>query len=666
MKHAFLWWVSSLLLCACLTTGFTQSALNTFVFASKQKKTLPGHTPERGSNGKIKPEDRLERLGLLSLFYQNACYTSGKYNHNNFVVEQGTVKVGKRAFDAYKIFEPRHKAQKFLASQHCIAYDFPKKQNYAIYQLQGSKISKLATVQASDITLGKVTKISSIKISRIKGHEIYFFVPGNLQISSFQQLSRGVEGAKIKSTSLGEVFKYRFGVKAKVFNTSNSYTKKRQFFLLKSKQRKVGMIWQDQKTKAIFYTQFAANFKNQTTTRLLNRTKADLLAATNDPQGNLYYFTYKGPKGNTTVALHKSNASGRFLKFKNYSTFKKGLNIYHFRNYMAALKYTQGKIALMIGRKMHKSGDGLNHQGGIGVVFDANSLALLRNIGQTSGHSFDNYLTVNKKGKFLAIDLGDNYPRGINLHRFDAQGRRSRVVYTFKTEHGTRAVSPAGRKYDFYAEISRGGKKYYKWSNDNGTYSELGSVIEGNDGYIVLFTGEPSPAGKALDNSRAGYKSTDSRNIGFVKVRKDFEKSSAKGCYITDDLVLSRGINETGGFYTFGGYFSKQRNAGVKWLTRYRNKSQASARHLKAAKLSNGQMVLVWETIAKKGYKESYLNTFAMKIDQNGKVLVAPVALGSHVRLGRRDDILVLGNQLIIPSGNDTEAKLELVVIQVK
>ena len=74
-------------------------------------------------------------------------------------------------------------------------------------------------------------------------------------------------------------------------------------------------------------------------------------------------------------------------------------------------------------------------------------------------------------------DLGDNYPRGIHLHRFpltNAQGRESikhRVVYGFKTKHGTSARSPAGKTYDEYTEISGGGNTFYKWSNDNNVYA---------------------------------------------------------------------------------------------------------------------------------------------------------------------------------------------------
>lgn len=668
MKHYFSKALFVLLFTFTSQAIVAQGGLNKFTFSGKETKVIPGKTPERGNDGEVKSEDMIGRLGLVSLFYQNFCYTDGRYNHNNFKVIKGQVRAGKNNFEAYRVYEPTQKAKKFLASQHAVAYRFPKQQNYTIYQLNNGKVDKVAEIKASRINSNKPTLIKDLKVSKIKGNVVYFFAPSKQRISSFKQLSTNTEGSKIKSTRLGDVFKYRYKVNAQLHSPiGRSYrSRARAYFLLKNANNQIGMVWQDKKSKAIYYSRFTKDFKSQKNIRLLNRAKAELVAATNDNQGNLYYFTCWGNKGNSKVALTKTNAAGRALKVKNYDTSKGELNMYSAGYHLATMKFVNGKIALMIARTMHKSGDGLNHQGGIAVVFDANNLAQLRHLGQTSGHSFDNYLTTNREGKFLALDLGDNYPRGVHLHRFDDKGRRSQVVYTFKTKHGTRAKSPAGRIYGLYKEISKGDKKYYKWSNDNGTYSKLGGVVEVSNGYMVFFTGEPSPSGRSLDNSRAGYKSPDPRNVGFVKVRKDFEKSTSKRNYVSDDLVLSRGKSETGGFYTFGGRFSEQRNAGVVWLTNYRSKKQASARNLKIAKLPNNKVVLVWETVSQEGYRTQYENTYAMAIGPDGKVITPPVALGEHVRFNRRDKLLVVGNKVLIPSANDKEGKLELVVIDVK
>lgn len=62
---------------------------------------------------------------------------------------------------------------------------------------------------------------------------------------------------------------------------------------------------------------------------------------------------------------------------------------------------------------------------------------------------------------------------------------------------------PAGVSYGVYPEISNlppNNVTYYKWSNDNGVYTELAhpGLIELGGAYLVLFQGEQA----ALDNSK--------------------------------------------------------------------------------------------------------------------------------------------------------------------
>ena len=70
--------------------------------------------------------------------------------------------------------------------------------------------------------------------------------------------------------------------------------------------------------------------------------------------------------------------------------------------------------------------------------------------------------------------------------------------------------------------------------------------------------------------------------------------------------------------------------------------------------------------MSQEGYRTRYENTYAMTINPNGRVVTPPIALGEHVRFNRRDKLLVLGNKVLIPSANEKEGKLELVVIDVK
>ncbi|CAN5950655.1 unnamed protein product [Sphagnum jensenii] len=100
-------------------------------------------------------------------------------------------------------------------------------------------------------------------------------------------------------------------------------------------------------------------------------------------------------------------------------------------------------------------------------------------------------LVVRSDGVFSGINLGDNYPRGINHWHFTTGKLDTRLVYAFKTLHGVESKSPAGASYPIYSEISTDDKKFYKWSNDNMTYTELGApgLAESADGTFIFFAG---------------------------------------------------------------------------------------------------------------------------------------------------------------------------------
>lgn len=641
--------------------------LKKYEFVSKQTKLIPGKSQETNPDKIINQEDQLDRIALVSLFYQNYCYIDGRYNHNDFQVESGflTSNGNSEKYDAYKIYPPKHKATKFLASQHCIYYKFKTKEKYNIFQFEGTKLKKIAEVSATEINTNEFIQIKNLTVSELSKPVIYVFIPARIQISVYKKLAKNIEGAKVKKTKLGNIYKYRYEVFHQVPDFKNSrYIKNRQYFLLKGLNNQINLIWQDQENKSVYLTKFdnkRLSFKN---IKLQSYTDVLLIAVTSDNAGNIYYATIKNrdtKKGinETKLKLYKCNSKGMNIISKDINTAKKnGLNIYSFGNYMADMQYLKGKLGFFIARTMHASSDGLNHQGGIAVLFNANTLEKERYFGQTSGHSFDNYLTTSSENKFIGIDLGDNYPRGINLHKFDESRIHSRIVYTFKTEHGKRAKSPAGKVYPPYNEISTSNQKYYKWSNDNGTYTELGAVVECDDSYGVVFAGEPSPTGKSLDCSRAGYNSPDPRNLGYLKVRKDFENVSQKANVVTNDLVLSKGITEKGGFYTFGGWWSEQQNTGVVWLTNYKDRNKENVRNIKAIATQSEDIIIFWE----KWSSRNYVNTYALKIDKNGNKKSEILELGEHVRLSRRDDPLYLNDKLYIANGSEIEKKIELIV----
>ncbi len=526
---------------------------------------------------------------------------------------------------------------------------------------------------------GDFVPVGDLTASDITGSKIYAFVPSTQKFNLYNKLGEGVEGARLAKTDLGDLLEYRFTVSATPFDTAsdyasgpasaaNRYGQNRKYFLLPPVDGKLGAVWQDQSSADLFLTWWSKDRLEATHAKLPGTSAEVLAAATSDASGNIYYLTIEtgdgAPDTARTATLFKADKAGKQLAKVTPNTAKSGgLNMVQFASgilsnrYAGTLRVSGSKLGLMLGRKMHKSSDGLNHQGGIAVVFDASTLGLIKNHGQTSGHSFGNVMMVNSAGKFIGIDLGDNYPRGVNLHRFDESKRQSRVVYTFKTRHGKTANNPAGKSFPKYDEASKGGTTYYQWSNDNDTYTELGGVVAVSSGYLVIFAGEQKP----LDNSKVGQNLNTPRNIGFVLVREDFENATKSDRNVVpDDLVLSDGAEEKGGFYTFQGKWSEQRNKGVSWLTSYATTDDNASR-LKVAALPGGEVLILWEVWSAKAYK----GTWALKVDGKGKAKGSPVSLGKQVRLGRRCEPLVTsGGDVILPAGDKTNKLLKLFVLE--
>ena len=651
-----------------------------FSFKSESEKIVEGRSTQKNRayncSGTIVENETIGNLAIVSMLYQNGCYTDGQFNNKSYPVKKGflTDSGNTTKIEAYEVSPPRLKATKFLASQHSLYYRFSTVEDYSVYSFDGNKLKKVSRILSSSIKLNQFTP-TNIEVSALGSPLVYLFIPDSKLVSSFTELPNGVEAARIAKFDHYSVVKYRFPVSGKLFDTmegfkagpANHYNvygpAKNYFFLKKSKRGESGSVWQDQKSGAVYLSWFANDFRSIKTINIWKKPGYKLAAATNDEKGFVYCLMVKtgtrsSSRGRKTY-LFKVRENGKKLKKSEINTRKKGLNLYSFGNSnVASISFSNGNLGLIIGRTMHKSKDGLNHQGAIAVVFDAQTLKVKNNLGQTSGHSFENKLVVNSEGDFLGVDLADNYPRGVNLHKFNEHGKNSRVVYTFKTEHGKKSRSPAGRKYKLYKKISKGRKKFYKWSNDNRTYSELGGVIQSKQGYTVIFAGENN-AGKSLDNSRTGDYVIDSRNIGLVLVRPDFEKAKGRGNVVTDDLILSKSEAEEGGFYTFGGTWSKQRNTGVQWLTHYNNKNEHASR-VKITQTSDSGIWVLWE----KWTKTNYVQTYAMKISSKGDVLKKAFAIGSHVRLGRTDDIWSIANNVFILSGDAASGKLELTVLK--
>lgn len=237
------------------------------------------------------------------------------------------------------------------------------------------------------------------------------------------------------------------------------------------------MVWQCKTTGHVFVTTIDV-YK---TTKVLVPMKEDfhLGTATAGPDGQFYYVMIQkgsGPDKETpievNIALCDFSGNQKMIKKLNTSKEEGGLNYWKLgESCMMAYSAATNTLALHISRTMTVSADGLNHQGAVMFMYEADTLEWVKDTnyvqGQTSGHSFANCLTITEDGKFTGMDLGDNYPRGINFWAFEREKKVMNLVYQFKTLHGKSAKSPAGKIYDKYEEISAGENNFYKWSNDN-------------------------------------------------------------------------------------------------------------------------------------------------------------------------------------------------------
>lgn len=648
--------------------------VRTFQFTATTRKQLPGDgTAADGTcTEQVGADDQLGDLAVLAAFYQNGCYTDGQYNARGYVVEQGTVTASDGAtFAAYRLHPPATAAAVFLGSHHVAHLRLATAEDHTLYALEADSPVVHARLAAAQITAGGWTRLP-LDLTTLGRPITVFVAPSRQPVTALSPLGATAQGAQLGDTPLGSLALYRHPVAGTPYDVRTDTTTgpdarrdRRRLFPVELGGGALGVVWQDATDARVRVTEIAGDQRTTRERVLANPRKDILAAAASDGASAVYMFFVQPADGALTTRatrLVRLDLSTGEATERAADAGPDGLNITQFDD-VASMAVDRRRVLLLIGRTMHRSADGLNHQGGIAVEFDPQTLAVTRNHGQTSGHSFDNVLTTGAPGELLGLDLGDNYPRGIHLHRFTTTlegkpARRSALAYSFKTQHGTTAVAPDGRTHAAYPEISTGDTHYFKWSNDNGTYTELGGVVATPTGYTIVFAGE-AVNGRALDNGRAG--TADPRNLAVVHLRRDFDTLPPFKGVIPDAAMLTHGRAEAGGFYDFGGTWSPQRNTGVVWLTGYRT-PDANATHIRVARLADGNALVLWEQWTRR----AYVTTFGMKIDPLGQVLTPAVDLGARVRLGQRDDVLVRGNDVYVVTGRAADHALDVVVLHAR
>ncbi|MEA3412173.1 MAG: hypothetical protein U9R74_11635 [Pseudomonadota bacterium] len=687
--------------------------LKTFSITPGTSKVLPGRTgtdptdDATDPNGGITPADTIGDFALAGLLdsvgqYQNTvdfvfnleCGNGPGFqlfSDGDWKVEQGVLKGVGPATSAYTVHKANRKAVCFPGTRHGMFYKFATREDHTVHEFRDGKLNALLTVRANDIVPGEWTRLGELVVNDIQDPVTFVIAPASTDTSPFSALGEGVEGATIADTPVGRHVQIRYTVPGKPFDTErdfvagpadplNIYGQNRAFFPVTDGTRS-GVVWQSRDTGAVFVTWFGSDPATFETKALPAQPFAVLAAATSDAGGTLYTFMIQAGNGacprkdreatppvctndvTRVGTLFKADANGNEIMRRNPDMGPSGLDVVEFgrivsTRWVADMQYANGLLGLMLARLTHMTADGLNHQSGVAAVFDANTLQLSRNHGQTSGHSWENVLTLDAAANFLGVDIGDNFPRGVHLHRFDAANKGNRVLYTYKTLHGQTPNNPAGAVFDVFNEISDGGTTFYQWSNDNRTYAELGGVVDTPRGILAVFSSERS----GLDNRRAIQAHNDPRNLALMIVRRDFENASSdpeNPTVVADDLVLSKSdYTVTGGYFTFTGDSKLQRNTNVVWLTDYADTSRNASR-VKMHPLDDNEALILWELWGPK----AYTGTWAMSVRSDGTISQSPVELSRLFRLNRRDDVFDHAGQIYSVAGDGASRQLILNVL---
>jgi len=553
------------------------------------------------------------------------CWSNAKYSNGDYSIGSGIIadSTNEFSYPAYIISAPTSEASEFVASGTGIFLSFSTIVEQNIYSFDGKEFELLDTVIVGELDVWIKTTITVDKITK---DLVLFAVSSSTTPTIWPKLRNDVEGAIVHQDSQYNVLAMRFdiGPNMSPFNPSKDwnhgpkdwnyrYGTLKRFFVVYKSNGDEGVVWQDTVTLSVYVTWMGTKLQSHNNINLAIPTQREyyLEAAAGNNNGDIALVLLAiDPLVDDKVTSNslkgfKFDMNGNILVEVDYDTSKNGLNIYEFFQSGASMVWNTetNQIGLMISRIMTQSSDTLNHQSCIAVIINGADMSVIKRVGQLSSHSWSNSLSVGSNGKFLGADLGDNYPRGINLHEFDANKKRNKVVYEFKTKH-----RPDGKS-----------------SNDNEVYTELAhnAVIEvdNSSALLVIFAGEyPS-----LDNSKVGTSHNAPRNIAFVKVPSDMDNKN----------VLSDGPVEKSHFYNFGGTKVDQENKGIVWLTGWNNKELDNASRLKAISLGTGKILVLFE----KWTPSAYVSTHLMGLNENGAVIHPESTSNYNFRIPFADEI---------------------------
>mmetsp|Transcript_38709 Transcript_38709/g.89974 ORF Transcript_38709/g.89974 Transcript_38709/m.89974 type:complete len:990 (-) Transcript_38709:867-3836(-) len=411
----------------------------------------------------------VDRLGDLAVYAdkKDSCNLNPNHCSSEYFIEKGEIKddVTKNKFAAYKVHPPLSPATKWVISSTKLMFKFsaPLATEYVVFRYyprltNDGKDRLMIEDYISTATYDQYV-MTEVSIDTLREPAYFFVVSNDDKLPSIWP--DAPEGTQTQKATVFVDNEAKLALYAQLVDIKprspydlssvgdapdthgHKYSYRKIFYpVKKNKDGDDGVVWQDKNDQKIYVTWFLA--EGGTETLLLQDNTEVLMAAVGDggENGDIIFLTM--PTGNagdkvTTQPVHGHKWSSKDMSFiqKSFDTSKEKLNVYSYFVTGSSLAWNVdiGEVAWVFPRTMTVSSDGLNHQACTIPILDPETLDEFRKFGGSS-HSFANFVTNTKDG-FLAVDLGDNYPRGVNTHKITGTTKKNALVYEFKTQHAT-------------------------------------------------------------------------------------------------------------------------------------------------------------------------------------------------------------------------------------
>lgn len=600
-------------------------------------------------------------VALVTMEAGGRCWTDGRYNNLDYLVEQGKVSGGSSSLSvhAYRVHPPQNLHTSHVGSHTEVWFKVPQPwdHNLDVWQLDsGGDVIRIGSFNNTTPQIDGFV-CTGILADQLTTSTTFVLSTDGVDLSVWASLSNMADGGCLAADQSFDVSARRFRSGGHPFVPgpesaggdwglgpgahSAGYSIPKKFFPTLRSDGCEGVVWQDQKLLTVHVTWLSLDMTSAESQIIYSGNDMYLLAASSNENDALLLLladTRTEEETIPVIIVKVSSATGETLATLSLDTSSFVLDCQRYFSAGASMVWNNetSLVGVVLSRQMTNT-----HQGAIAFVFNATTMKFLKTLGATASHSFANSMILGSDGRFISMDLGDNYPRGITLNRFDTENHGGFVPYTYKTGHASSETRHDGTKFDEYTSISTSEKTYYKWSNDNYCYTEIGhaGVVEVNDGLLVFFSGEQP----SLNNAVVGSALNVARNAGFVKIGKDLSQGE----------ILSSGTSENGGFYDYGGGWKDQEIKGINFLTSFTSVDSSVSRLKTAHVMGENKILLYWEVWSKTEYQYSQLTV----VDEKGSVVKEPWALKFNtvnltVRLPYSDDFYMRGDRAVAYAGS--------------